>query len=69
MDPSARARHPAHVWVGALVLLLALLTGCRSDSLVEDGQGSEDFAVQMVAGTRMTFNYWLLDRFGARINN
>jgi hypothetical protein len=55
--------------VGALVLLLALLTGCRSDSLVEDGQGSEDFAVQMVAGTRMTFNYWLLDRFGARINN
>jgi len=53
--------------VGALVLLLALLNGCRGDSLVEDGQGSDSFAVQMVPGTRMTFNYWLLDRLGGRI--
>jgi hypothetical protein len=53
----------------ALVLLLAVLGGCRGDSGVE-GDGSGDaFVVRMVPGTRMTFDHWQLDRLGAKVTD
>jgi hypothetical protein len=69
MRPVSWARHPHQRWMRALVLLLAVLGGCRGDSGVEDAGADGAFVVRMVPGTRMVFDHWQLDRLGARISD
>jgi hypothetical protein len=53
--------------MSALVLLGVALAGCREENPTGGDDRGDTFAVRMVPGTVMTFDHWLLDRFGSRI--